>query len=256
MISNRKVRLMGLAGLLAFCIVVLYRSGRSSGTLGLGTFLSNTIIDSKNDDRLDAAINDEILRLGEPVVNADDKDTHAQKQIVEAIGLDKPRVGGVKGVKELNDDISKAGGSGLVKGDLDDGKDDVLHKGSYDSSDFDPAKELLAIRELLPVTIFSKTFCPYSKRAKKLLQDHYEITPQPAIVELDKHSHGAELQDYVGEISGRRTVPNLLVGTSLESRGGCDDIVKYHEEGRLAELLTSWGGKGLIVKKKEVPLNL
>lgn len=253
MISNRKVRFFGLACLLAVCIIMLYRSGRSGGNFGLGTMLSNTILDSNNDDKLDAAINNEILKLGEPVINANDKGSHAQKQIVEAIGLDKPRKGGVN---ELNNDISKAGGSGLVKGDLDDGKDDVLHKGADKDTDFDPAKELLAIRELSPVTIFSKTFCPYSKRAKKLLLDHYEITPQPAIVELDKHSHGAELQEYVAEISGRRTVPNLLVGTSLESRGGCDDIVKYHEEGNLAELLTSWGGKGLVVKKKEVPLNL
>ncbi|CUM68368.1 uncharacterized protein PRCAT00006091001 [Priceomyces carsonii] len=121
---------------------------------------------------------------------------------------------------------------------------------------FDPAREFKQIRALSPMTIFSKTYCPYSKKVKALFNDNYQINPQPAIVELDMHEHSKELQDYLEEVTGRKTVPNILVGDSLESRGGCDDMVSLHAEGQLMALLNEWGGKLLVVKRTETPSNL
>lgn len=123
------------------------------------------------------------------------------------------------------------------------------------SVEFDPAKALVEIRTLSPMVVFSKTYCPYSKKLKQLLKDNYEITPEPRIVELDKHENGEDLQSYLYEVTDRRTVPNLLVGSTNKSRGGYDDIVKLHNEGRLLELLNEWGNKKLVVKKKETPSN-
>lgn len=125
-----------------------------------------------------------------------------------------------------------------------------------DAADFDPAKEFLQIRALAPVTIFSKLYCPYSAKLKKLLLENYLITPQPTIVELDKHKHGKQLQEYLAQVTNRRTVPNVIVGTSSAvSRGGADDFQKLHDEGLLAKLMNTWGGKDVSVSRKEVPSN-
>jgi glutaredoxin len=46
--------------------------------------------------------------------------------------------------------------------------------------------------------------------------------PPPYVVELDIHPHGPELQAHLGKITGRRTVPNVLVdGVSI---GGGDEM--------------------------------
>lgn len=124
------------------------------------------------------------------------------------------------------------------------------------SSDFDAAAVFLQIRSLSPMTIFSKSFCPYSKRIKTLLHDNYEITPEPTIVELDKHANGKELQKYIEEITGRATVPNVLVGALSDSRGGADDFIKLHEKDELLALLNAWGNKKLAVKKIKAPSNV
>lgn len=145
---------------------------------------------------------------------------------------------------------------GRLQGGLDDDElplvaDDVEEK----NEEFDPAQELLNIRMVSPMVVFSKTYCPYSKRIKKLLKDNYEFAPEFAVVELDKHEHGAELQEYVRKVSGRGTVPNVLVGQLTESRGGCDDFVALHENGELLKTLNEWGLGLVLVTKKDTPSN-
>lgn len=125
-----------------------------------------------------------------------------------------------------------------------------------DSGHFDPAKALVQIRSMGPMIVFSKSYCPFSTKLKKLLNENYSITPAPIIVELDKHRHGAELQNYLGVVTKRSTVPNVILGTeSLVSKGGADDFVKFHNDGTLAELLNTWGGKDISVSRIEIPLN-
>lgn len=131
------------------------------------------------------------------------------------------------------------------------GKGDV-----NDSGHFDPAKALIEIMSMGPMIVFSKSYCPFSKNLKKLLSENYDITPAPTIVELDKHRYGAELQNYLSIVTKRNTVPNVIVGAdSLVSRGGAQEFINYHEEGTLAGLLNTWGGKDISVSRIEVPLN-
>lgn len=118
---------------------------------------------------------------------------------------------------------------------------------------FDAAKEFKEILSVSPVVIFSKTYCPYSQSLKSLLSTQYNITPEPAIVELDKHKNGAELQLYIGEISGRKTVPNLYI--KGVSRGGSDDIHALHNQNTLLDNLVEWGDKSISVDKVNVPSN-
>lgn len=117
------------------------------------------------------------------------------------------------------------------------------------------SKEAIAAREELdsilkksPVIIFSKTYCPFSKRAKSLLMEKYSITPEPYVVELDIHPQGQALQDQLLETTGRRTVPNIMVnGVSL---GGADDITEMDQAGKLVGKIVDLGNKRVEVLER------
>lgn len=100
----------------------------------------------------------------------------------------------------------------------------------------------------LSVIIFSKTYCPYSKRAKGLLLDKYSIDPVPFVVELDTHPLGAALQARLAKLTGRNTVPNILVGG--KSIGGGDDIAELDRDKLLVDKIKSLAGKGLEMKAR------
>ncbi|KAN0111644.1 Thioredoxin-like fold [Russula decolorans] len=60
------------------------------------------------------------------------------------------------------------------------------------------------------VVVFSKSWCPYSKKAKALLKEKYSDA-QTAIFELDEREDGGELQNYLQEKTNQRTVPNIFI---------------------------------------------
>lgn len=95
---------------------------------------------------------------------------------------------------------------------------------------------------LIPsVIIFSKSYCPFSQKAKTILLDRYTISPKPFVVELDQHPIGPKLQELLGQNTGRRTVPNVLVNG--KSIGGGDDIAAMDQSDELASTLRQMGGK-------------
>lgn len=126
------------------------------------------------------------------------------------------------------------------------------------------------LTETTTVIIFSKSYCPYSKRAKALLLETYTISPTPYVVELDlmnkpiprpAHQHhlteddgeggdapqptiGRKLQDLLASLTGRRTVPNIMI--NAQSLGGSDDIARLHAEGTLADEIKKLGGKRIV----------
>jgi hypothetical protein len=70
-------------------------------------------------------------------------------------------------------------------------------------------------------------------------------------VELDLHPHGAELQAYIGDVTGRRTVPNVHVKGI--TRGGGDEFRKLHHDGNLEKNMQDWGGNSFRIKKLSPP---
>lgn len=108
-------------------------------------------------------------------------------------------------------------------------------------------EELRSILKKSPIIIFSKSYCPYSKKAKSLLLGDYQIDPAPFVVELDQHPLGPGIQAELGDRTGRKTVPNILVGGT--SIGGSDDIAKLDQEKTLIEKIMSLAGKRLTVTK-------
>lgn len=72
----------------------------------------------------------------------------------------------------------------------------------------------------------------------------YDITPPPYVVELDTHTLGQGLQSALERLTGRRTVPNVLInGMSI---GGGDDVEDLHVSGELPNKIKSLGGKRIM----------
>ncbi|KAK5054602.1 hypothetical protein LTR84_001493 [Exophiala bonariae] len=135
-------------------------------------------------------------------------------------------------------------------------------------------EELQAILKKSPIIIFSKSYCPYSKRAKALLLETYTISPTPYVVELDlmnkpisrpARQHkldqeegeggdappptiGRKLQDLLASLTGRHTVPNIMI--NAQSLGGSDDIARMHADGTLADEIKKMGGKRIVSVEK------
>ncbi|KAF8347711.1 thioredoxin-like protein [Amanita rubescens] len=99
-------------------------------------------------------------------------------------------------------------------------------------------KEVKRLDTKYPIVVFSKTYCPYSKRAKNLLAS-YDIRPAPFIVEVDLRGDGSILKTILGRLTGRATFPNVIVhGKSI---GGSDDLAALHESGKLKKILRRAG---------------
>ncbi|KAH0544983.1 hypothetical protein FGG08_000909 [Glutinoglossum americanum] len=124
----------------------------------------------------------------------------------------------------------------------------AIVKANADAEDSRPAydvtDELNAILKRSPIIIFSKSYCPFSKKAKGILLDKYKIVPAPYVVELDQHTHGTEIQDELLRTTGRRTVPNVLING--KSIGGGDDVAQLDTSGLLVEKVKSIGGKRIM----------
>ncbi|KAI9030961.1 glutaredoxin-1 [Phycomyces nitens] len=82
------------------------------------------------------------------------------------------------------------------------------------------------------VVVFSKSYCPYCTKAKKILA---EFDVEVFIVELDKHADGAAIQNYLLTLTGQRTVPNIFINT--KHIGGCDSLTAIYNSGELKKLL-------------------
>ncbi|GJN39015.1 hypothetical protein PR202_gb28105 [Eleusine coracana subsp. coracana] len=75
------------------------------------------------------------------------------------------------------------------------------------------------------VVIFSKSYCPYCRRAKAVFKE-LELKKEPYIVELDQREDGGEIQDVLLDIVGKRTVPQVFInGKHL---GGSDGSFPVH----------------------------
>ena len=84
----------------------------------------------------------------------------------------------------------------------------------------------------MPVTIYTKDWCPYCRAAKDLLRqkgaafEEIEITGKP-------EARSAMIQ----RAGGRSTVPQIFIGE--RHVGGCDDLYTLDARGELDRLLAA-----------------
>jgi len=89
-----------------------------------------------------------------------------------------------------------------------------------------------------PVVVFSKSYCPYCKRALEALS--IEGVTKPYIIDLQSiGSKGQAIQDTLKKMTGRRTVPNVFIGGT--SIGGGTETTGLQREGKLRPLLQKAG---------------
>ena len=84
------------------------------------------------------------------------------------------------------------------------------------------------------VVIFSKSYCPYCKAAKANLDSN--LIPFLAI-ELDQIPNGKEVQSYLGEITGLKTVPNIFI--NKKHFGDDGDLEEGLLDDRVATLISA-----------------
>ena len=101
-------------------------------------------------------------------------------------------------------------------------------------------KDEQCIRRLVssnPVVVFSKSWCPYCRKAMEALS--LAGINEPHIVDLTQRQDAVEIQATLQQMTGRRTVPNVFVGG--KSIGGGDETSALQRQGRLVPLLQSAG---------------
>ncbi|KAI6183770.1 Glutaredoxin 2 [Aphelenchoides bicaudatus] len=89
-----------------------------------------------------------------------------------------------------------------------------------------------------PVVIFSKSWCPYSRKAKQILIGTYRIDPQYyKVIELDEidEKNASLIQDVLQRLTGGRSVPRVFIQGKFV--GGGDDTEKYHRENQISPML-------------------
>jgi len=85
------------------------------------------------------------------------------------------------------------------------------------------------------VVVFSKTFCPFCRKTKKVFDAMEGVDVK--YIELNEMDDGNEIQDALLELSGQRTVPNVFIkGKHI---GGNDDTQRAKREGTLEEMLVA-----------------
>ncbi|KAJ2398416.1 hypothetical protein GGI23_003220 [Coemansia sp. RSA 2559] len=112
--------------------------------------------------------------------------------------------------------------------------------------EYTPSAVDLKIRSLIKdnrVMVFSKTYCPYSKRAKRLLGEYRNARGlEFSVLEADLEPDSMAVKAALGRVSSRLTFPNIFVDG--QSIGGSDELVQKHQNGELADMLQE---RGLIV---------
>ena len=80
------------------------------------------------------------------------------------------------------------------------------------------------------VEIYTKAFCPYCVRAKKLL-----ATKGVEVEEHDITMGGPQRAEMIARANGRTTVPQIFIGETHV--GGSDDLAALERAGKLDPLL-------------------
>jgi glutaredoxin 3 len=80
--------------------------------------------------------------------------------------------------------------------------------------------------------MYSTAVCPYCQRAEMLLKSRGVTAIEKIRIDLKP-----ELKDEMIAKTGRRTVPQIFIGTTHV--GGFDDLAKLDSEGKLLPLINS-----------------
>ncbi|KAI0315228.1 thioredoxin-like protein [Amylostereum chailletii] len=110
--------------------------------------------------------------------------------------------------------------------------------GAQDGSEGEWRERIRALDRDTPLVVFSKTYCPYSKRAKDLLAT-YDLYPPPKIVEVDLRDDGDLIKAILARLTSHTTFPNIIL--KGESIGGSDTLLDLHTSRKLRRMFEKAG---------------
>lgn len=86
------------------------------------------------------------------------------------------------------------------------------------------------------VQIFSKSWCPYCKKAKELLNQYNLLSSGKTLCnELDKMTDGKEIQNVLTNYTKQKTVPYIFFYSKFI--GGYSELYNLHVTNRLKNIL-------------------
>jgi len=90
-----------------------------------------------------------------------------------------------------------------------------------------------------PVVVFSKSYCPYCRKAKAALKAA-GVKPEALLVlELEDRPDVDAIQAVLGDLTGATTVPRVFIGGKFV--GGGDDTAAMQAAGKLRGMLEAVG---------------
>ncbi|SCU82614.1 LADA_0C06788g1_1 [Lachancea dasiensis] len=132
---------------------------------------------------------------------------------------------------------------------------------------FDPAVNFQEILNTSPVVIFVDSHHD-SQLLRTLLQRHYEISPPPVVVDLEKHSRGAQLESFIEKTKVQRpanqkkgaqvshAAPYLFInGHSVINTDFQTDIQDMHARHKLLDKLKSVAEGNVMFARNNAPSN-
>lgn len=112
-----------------------------------------------------------------------------------------------------------------------DGQDNEADRN--DNCDLTTPDCITSIVQRYPVVVFSKSWCPYCRKALEALA--LAGVENPHIIDVSQQPRINDVQATLQQMTGRRTVPNVFVGGT--SIGGGDETSALQQQGKLLPLL-------------------
>ncbi|BAO41871.1 pheromone-regulated membrane protein 4 [Kluyveromyces marxianus] len=136
------------------------------------------------------------------------------------------------------------------------------------SSSFSPARGFQEILTTSPAVLFIRSSNKDSLGLKNMLNTEYTFSPEVIVVDLDKHTYGDRIQEYIRrnkletyksnyeEASQSPDVPYLFInGVSMINKSLKEDIMKQHIDGNLITKFREISDGKVSVSKVDTPSN-
>jgi glutaredoxin len=94
------------------------------------------------------------------------------------------------------------------------------------------------LKEEYPLIVFSKSYCPFSKKTKKLLES-YNLSPPPKIIEVDLRDDWDFMKLILTRLTDHSTYPNIILNG--QGLGGNDDLHTLRAQGKLKKMFENAG---------------
>ena len=113
----------------------------------------------------------------------------------------------------------------------------LLKKHNDNSNKMSVTAEIDQLIKQYPVFVISKSYCPFCKMAKDALNNYAIPSDKIKIMEIDNLKNCGEIQNYMGQLTGGRSVPRVFIGG--ECIGGGSETSALHQSGELERRIQS-----------------